>query len=63
MRDLIVQLFGTYTPVVYTDADGIDIIPSGMAGVDWSFLAGVILFGITLYCVFRVIGGVFRKNG
>lgn len=61
MRSIIVDLFGSYEPVVYQDADGIDIVASGMAGVDWSFLSGVILFGLTLYCVFRIIGGFFKK--
>lgn len=61
MRSIIVDLFGSYEPVVYQDANGTDIVASGMAGVDWSFLSGVILFGLTLYCVFRIIGGVFKK--
>lgn len=61
MRSIIVDLFGSYEPVVYQDADGIDIVASGMAGVDWTYLSGVILFGLTLYCVFRIIGGLLRK--
>lgn len=61
MKDLIVSLFGSYEPVTYVDTNGLDIIPDGLSGVDWVFLSGVILFAITLYCVFRVIGGVFKK--
>lgn len=61
MRSIIAELFGSYEPVIYQDADGIDVVASGMAGVDWTFLSGVILFGLTLYCVFRIIGGLLRK--
>lgn len=61
MRSIIVELFGSYEPVVYQDVDGIDIVASGMAGVDWTYLSGVVLFGITLYCVFRLIGGFLKK--
>lgn len=61
MKDLIISLFGSYEPVVYQNLDGVDVVASGMAGVDWVFLSGVVLFGITLYCVFRAIGGVFKK--
>lgn len=60
MRDIIINLFGIYTPVTYNDGVN-DVIPSGMAGVDWTFIAGVFLFSLTLYCVFRVIGGIFKN--
>lgn len=73
MKDLIVRLFGEYTPVTYevtvmTDsADGIvsdtySAVASGLAGVDWEWLAGVLLFTIVLYSFLRLVG-VFLKNG
>lgn len=55
------SVFGTYTPITYT-LDGNDIIPSGMSGVDWQYLAGVIVFCIFLYSVFRFLGGIFRRG-
>lgn len=61
MRDIIISLFGTYTPVTYTDVNDIAVIPDGLSGVDWPFVSGVLLFAITLYCVFRIVGGVFKK--
>lgn len=61
MYNLIQQLFGVYTPITYTDGSGVSVVPSGMAGVDWTFLSGVLLFAITLYCVFRLVGGVLKK--
>lgn len=61
MRDLILSLFGNYTPVTYTDGNNVAVIPDGLAGVDLVWFSGVLLFAITLYCVFRILGGVFKK--
>lgn len=61
MRDLISQIFGTYSPVTFTDGNGVSVIPDGASGVDWTWLAGVLLFAITLYCVMRILGGAFKK--
>lgn len=57
MRDLIISIFGTYTPV--TDAAGTAL--QGMAGVDWPYLAGVALFALVLYSFFRLLGVVFKR--
>lgn len=61
MIDFIRNLLGTYTPVVYSYFDIAmeqyhDVIPSGMAGVDWPYIIGGIAFLIMLYSVFRIIG-------
>lgn len=61
MRDIIISLFGTYTPITYTDGNNVSIIPDGFSGVDWTWLAGVLLFALTLYCVLRILGGAFKK--
>lgn len=57
MRDLMITIFGSYLP--NTDLNGEPL--AGLAGVDWEYIAGVILFGITLYCVLRCIEAVIRK--
>lgn len=57
LKAVIVDLFGSYVPVTYSDGT-IDIIPSGLAGVDFEWLAGVLLFALSLYCVFRILGGI-----
>lgn len=57
MRDLLIQIFGDYLP--NADPDGVPL--AGLAGVDWEYIAGVFLFGITLYCVLRCIEAVIRK--
>lgn len=72
MRNLIIQLFGVYTPVTttevitITDAEGIPqaisntVVAAGAAGVDWAWIAGVVLFGIVLYSFFRLVGVFFK---
>lgn len=64
MKSLIIDLFGSYTPITYEtiiNDDLIDVIPPGAAGVDWEWIAGVALFGITLYAVLRIIGVVISR--
>lgn len=61
MRDIIISLFGTYTPVTYSDGNNVAVIPNGLAGVDWPWLGGLLLFALTLYCVLRILGGAFKK--
>lgn len=66
MREIIQSLFGVYTPITYESvtADGsLQTLPVlGVAGVDWEWLAGVLLFAIVLYAFFRLVG-VLLKNG
>ena len=67
MKDLILTIFGAYEPVTTTasyvvpGAEGstlaeVQVIASGLAGVDWPWVAGVILFGIVLYSFLRLVG-------
>lgn len=72
MRSLIVELFGRYSPVTYSeyfyyvDAEGNvlqdfnEVVASGLAGVDWPWLAGVCLFAIVLYSFFRLLGVLLK---
>lgn len=62
IRDLLVALFGTYTPVFYTDTSGVDIIPAGFAGVDMEYIASVCLFALVLWCLFRLLGLFFQRH-
>ena len=67
-KALIVQLFGEYEPrmenVTVYAPDGsihasLHFVP-GLAGLDWSWIVGVFLFSLSLYCVFRNIGGIIK---
>lgn len=55
MKDALLEIFGTYEPVVVTLPDG-----SAVACVDFAYLAGVALFGICLFCVFKLIGVLLK---
>lgn len=67
MKDLILTIFGAYEPVTTTAAyvvpgaegstlEEVQVIASGLAGVDWPWVAGVLLFGIVLYSLLRLVG-------
>ena len=71
MIELMQSIFGTYTPNTYTEyiydaagnlLDSYEVVASGAAGVDWSYIGGVAIFAIALLCVFKLIGTLL-KNG
>ena len=65
MKDIVVQMFGTYTPVQTqtTLADGtvISEVAQGMAGVDWPWVIGALAFLLCLYSFFRILGMIFKR--
>lgn len=68
MKELIEVLFGEYIPITYDTVvetlegfETVSVIPSGLAGVDWTYVLGVGLFGLTLYCAFRILGGILNR--
>lgn len=68
MQDILTAIFGTYTPVtsdsVVAAADGsvtiVTEVASGMAGVDWPYVLGVLLFAVVLYSFFRLVGAILK---
>ena len=69
LKGVIQSIFGVYEPVtttaVYTETvDGetittlVDVVADGSAGVDYEYLAGVLLFAILLFCMMKLLGGV-----
>lgn len=62
IKDVITQLFGNYVPISYTNADGVLVIPDGIAGVDIVWLFGGVLFAITLVCTFKLVGGILKHD-
>lgn len=71
MKDLIINLFGPYEPVmtqtlVTTEIEGtlstelVDVVASGAAGLDWPWIMGVLLFAIVLWSLFRILGVFFK---
>ena len=71
LKALISSIFGEYTPVtttaVITETVGenvnqylVETVAPGAAGVDYEWLAGVFLFGILLFCLMKLLGGVLK---
>lgn len=65
MLVLLESIFGTYSPImtdVYNDVGEVigEVVASGMAGVDWPYLSGVLIFCIALYSLFRIVGVFFK---
>jgi hypothetical protein len=67
MKDIIINLFGTYTPDIITiyeeTPEGLQIAKEVVIP-DYPYIFGILLFSLTLYCVFRIVGGMiggFRK--
>lgn len=67
LAGVVSSIFGVYTPRTYTTSTyidgemvtGMEIVP-GLAGLDWPWLCGAALFGIMLFCLFRLLGGIWR---
>lgn len=66
--DAVNSLFGRYNPRTHvvttylsdgTTVETVEVLP-GLAGLDYAWLASVLLFALALYCIFRMIGGLFR---
>lgn len=61
------SIFGEYTPRTYqvvTETDGAsyattEVVP-GLAGLDWPYLCGVVLFSIMLLGLYKLMGVVLR---
>lgn len=67
MRALIETIFGVYSPVmtdIYNEAGEYvgSAVASGASGVDWTYIGGVVLFALVLYCFFRLLGVVLRHG-
>lgn len=71
LKALIISIFGEYEPVMTTGMvvdtiDGVttttlvDTVAAGAAGVDYEWLAGVFLFGILLFCLMKLLGGILK---
>lgn len=69
LSDITARLFGEYQPRTQTVteylSDGTSVtydqyVP-GVAGMDWNWIAGAVLFTIVLWSLFKLLG-VFFKN-
>ena len=71
LKALVNSVFGEYTPVttntVVTQTIGndtyeylVETVAPGAAGVDYEWVAGVFLFGIMLFCLMKLLGGILK---
>lgn len=71
LKSMVTSIFGEYTPVTTTSVVSetvgnethqylVETVASGAAGVDYEWLAGVILFAIMLFCLMKLLGGVIK---
>lgn len=69
MKELIINLFGSYEPIVFntqhqivTSGGAIDYVENvSVVHPDFAWIFGVLGFFLVLFCVFRIIGGFFRR--
>ena len=68
LGSIVESLLGTYSPKTYlvttympdgSYVESHEIVP-GLAGLDYEWIAGAVLFTLALYCIFRMIGGIFK---
>lgn len=66
---VVKSVFGEYHPrtqtVTETRTDGtvltsVECVP-GLAGLDWYWISGVLLFAMVLWSFFRFVGGIFKR--
>lgn len=68
LAGLVSSIFGVYTPRTYqTDTvvdgvvvDSVEQYVPGLAGLDYEWLAGVVLFAIMLFCFLKMVGGLLK---
>lgn len=76
MREFINAILGAYEPVQYVveeytfAEDGLtvlemvssEVIPAGLAGVDWSYVITGLVFVVVVYCLFKTLGGMICRT-
>lgn len=71
MKALVTSIFGEYTPVTTTSVVSrttgndtqqylLETVAPGAAGVDYEWVAGVVLFAVMLFCFMKLLGGVLK---
>lgn len=61
LKEILNIFVGSYEPITYVTSDGLTVIPSGLAGVDFGWIFGALLVILGVYSIFRVIGIVISK--
>lgn len=62
IKDFLDSILGTYTPMFYTDSSGAVVHLTGIGSVDYPYLIRACVFLVTMYCVYKIIGGLICKT-
>lgn len=57
MLDIVTKIFGAYTPNLAPDGT----VLGGLYSINWTWIAGVVLFAICLISFFRILGVVIKR--
>ena len=71
LKALVTSIFGEYTPITTTSVVSqtvgndthqylVETVAPGAAGVDYEWVASVLLFAIMLFCLMKLLGGVLK---
>lgn len=71
LKALVTSIFGEYTPITTTSVVSqtvgndtyqylVETVAPGAAGVDYEWVAGVLLFAIMLFCLMKLLGGILK---
>lgn len=60
MHNLLVSIFGEYVPITYV-SEGVEIIPSGLSGVNFEYVLGALIFLVAFYSFFRILGSLIGR--
>lgn len=65
-HNVIINLLGNYEPITvdyeYRTGSSTYTSHSITTAPDWSWIASAAIFGIVIFCVFRFLGGLFRRD-
>lgn len=63
----LTSILGEYSPATYqtvTYMDGATVVTtevvSGLAGLDWPWIASAGIFALMLFCLFKLLGGLWK---
>lgn len=62
IKDFLDAILGTYIPMVTVMPDGTVVPLGGVAGVDYPYIIRAAVFLLTMYAVYKIIGGLICKN-
>lgn len=57
MREILIKIFGEYKPTLGPNGE----VLGGLYSIDFTWIAGVIVFCIFLWCFFRILNSAINR--